>query len=150
MEWRPREDIRRDVVEVEVKLADDSHILPRLAVYGELQLEAQLDIPPEPDHARIDRARRPSGSRPLDRGLHGELHERDHAVEWCGQSHVAHEGLQVLQAVLEGEAPLHYLRVQLLLDLDATAPFVALVRGREGLVEASGRDGKPESPGHGD
>ena len=111
-------------------LPDDTDVLARLTVHGDLQLESELEVAAEPDDPRIDRARRLSGLQALCGRLHRELHDGDHAVEGGRQPDVSHVGLQVLQAVLDREAPVEDLRVQLLLDLD-----VPLVGGRVGLVD---------------
>ena len=43
----------------------------------------------------------------LERRLHGELDERNHAIEGCWQTDVTDERLEILQVVLEREPPPH-------------------------------------------
>src|SRR5215470_4580737 len=89
----PGEDLWRDVVEVEVHLSEDTHVLARTRVHRDPCLEPELNVPTEPDDARVHRARRLAGRRAVERCLHYELHQRHQAVEGRAESHVPDEAL---------------------------------------------------------
>src|SRR5690242_7117486 len=105
-EERLPETVREEIVEEEVQLDDAADVAPRPAVHRNDRLGADLEVLPGPDDARIDRAGGLAGEAAVQGRREAELDERNEAVEGRRQAHVAHEGLQVLQAVLDGEAGL--------------------------------------------
>src|SRR5215813_10907344 len=87
----PREDLRRDIVQIEVDLGDDPDVLAGGAVDRDHRLDSELEIAPEPDDAGIDGARRIARARPVQGRLERELDERDHAIEGSREPDVPHE-----------------------------------------------------------
>src|SRR5262249_1698875 len=107
MERRPREDLWRDVVEIEVQLTDHADVLAGPLVDGNLRLDADLHVPAEPDDAGIDRAGCSAGGLWIvERRLHREFHEGNQTVERRAQADVSDERLQIVEVVLNAEAPL--------------------------------------------
>src|SRR5262245_21456955 len=65
VERRPREDLRPDVVQVEVDLRQGADVLADVVVHGDDGLDPELKILPEPDDAGIDRPGRTAGIAPI-------------------------------------------------------------------------------------
>src|SRR5215831_685524 len=81
MERRPREDVGRDIVQIEVDLSQHAHILSGPLVDRDHRLDAKLQVTAEPDDPRVDGTRRMPGERPIHGGLQGQFDERDHPIE---------------------------------------------------------------------
>src|SRR6476646_8113385 len=61
VERRPREDLRQDVVQIEVNLREGADVLADVVVDRNDRLEPELEIPPEPDDPRVHGAGRAPG-----------------------------------------------------------------------------------------
>src|SRR5262245_35706860 len=144
MEWRPCEDLRGDVVEIEVQLPDHSDVLSRPLVDGNLRLDADLHVSAEPDDARVDRSRRAARVlRIIERGLHREFHEGNQAVERRAQADVPHEGLKIVEIVLDTEAPLRDRSIRQAVDVDVARIGI----GADDLVGVADRHRDTEDAG---
>src|SRR5262249_51806875 len=80
-ERRPREDLRQDVVQVEVDLSEHAHVLAGRRVDRHHRLEPDLHILAEPQDAGIDRPGGPGGLGVVGRRLQRQLDDGDHAAE---------------------------------------------------------------------
>src|SRR5262249_24104779 len=106
VERRPRENLGRNVVEVEVQLAQHANVLACPFVDRDLQFEAHLKVAPKPGDARVDEASCLSGDLGIQWRFQGELHQRNHSVQWSGEPYVTNESLEIVEIVLHREAPL--------------------------------------------
>src|SRR6516164_4578114 len=101
---------RKDVVQVEVQLRNDSSLAAAARVHGNHRLDPELNRLTRPQNAGADRARRPACST-VERRREIELDDGGHAVERRSPAHVLHERLKIGNAVLQREAPDEVVRI---------------------------------------
>src|SRR5262249_37131940 len=109
----PSEAVGKQVVNEEMHQTEDADVFPAPRVDRNDGFQTELDIFPEPDEPRVDRAGGLATTAPIQTRVEGDCDQGNHAVERGAQPHVLDEGLQILQVVLQGEPPAEYDWVQL-------------------------------------
>src|SRR4030095_4476185 len=142
---RPSQRVREEIIEEEVDLAADAHVLACPLVHRHDCFEPELEIFTRPDDTGVHRARRLPREPAIERVTDVDLHERDEPVDDHGQPHVPNERLKIGQAVHDGKAPLEDIGVLLDLHLEIAVvvdgELLVVVAAREHNLDDA-RDGK--------
>ena len=133
----------KQVIEIEVKLHDHTNLAARPGINGNDRFRPDLTVFARPNDAGIDRPSHLSTFAAIHRILEGEFDERDELIEGLSEPDILHVGLQIGEAVLDGEPPVE--RGRMLLDVHAATAFI--VRDGDGLPTARNVD--PDETGNG-